>query len=189
MKRLAIFGSGSGTNAANIIKHFKDDDKVKVALVLSNKADALILEHGRNMNTASFAFSNKDLYENDLVLALLKDHKIDFIILAGFLKLIPMNILNSYSGRIINIHPALLPNFGGKDMYGKKVHEAVIASGAIISGITIHHVNAHFDEGEIILQAACHVSKDDTAETLAGKIHKLEYMYYPVVIEKLAEID
>ena len=152
---------------------------------MSNKADAFILERGRRAAIPSISFNKKDLNESDRILSLLKDHKIDFIILAGFMKLIPEKMIEAYHGRIINIHPALLPRFGGKDMFGDKVHESVIASGAISSGITIHHVNKNFDEGEIIFQAACHVAKDDSSKSLATKIHKLEYMYYPVVIEKL----
>ena len=185
MKRIAILGSGAGTNAEDIIKRFANSGKIKVALILSNKADAFILERGRRNEIPSIAFSKKDLYESDNVLALLNEHAIDFIVLAGFMKLIPEKIINAYQGIIINIHPALLPNFGGKDMHGSKVHESVIASGAIMSGITIHYVNEKLDEGEIIFQAACHVAKEDTPDSLAAKIHALEYMYYPVVIEKL----
>ena len=185
MKRVAIFGSGSGTNAENIIKYFRDSDKIKIALVLSDKADAYILERGRKAGITSLGFSKNDLNKADPVLQLLKEHKIDFIVLAGFLKLMPEKILKAYPGRIINIHPALLPGFGGKDFYGRRVHEAVIASGAIMSGITIHYVNEKFDDGEIIFQAACHVDKKDTPEILAGKVHELEYKFFPVVIERL----
>jgi len=184
MKRIAIFGSGSGTNAEKIIDHFGTSDKINVVLVLSNKADAMILERARKKNIPSVAVGKKE-WEADHVLQLLKEHKVDFIVLAGFLKLIPDKIIKAYHEKIINLHPALLPGFGGKDMYGDKVHDAVVKSGTIMSGITIHHVNEHFDEGEIIFQAACHVAKTDTAATLADKIHDLEYMHFPVVIEKL----
>jgi phosphoribosylglycinamide formyltransferase-1 len=185
MKHIAIFGSGSGSNAENIIVHFKVSKKAKVSLILSNRADAYILERARRNNIPFLAFSHSEFNETDGILDLLKEQNIDMVILAGFLKLIPKSILTSFSGHIINIHPALLPDFGGKGLYGSKVHSCVIDSRAILSGITIHHVNEHFDGGEIIFQAACHVDKEDDVEKLQSKIRQLELRYYPLVIDKL----
>jgi phosphoribosylglycinamide formyltransferase-1 len=185
VKLIAILGSGSGTNTEKIIEYFANAENIKVALIMSDKADAYILERALKHGIPAIAINKKELNETDHVFNLLKERNIDFIVLAGFLKLIPDKIIKAFKGRIINIHPALLPDFGGKDMYGSKVHESVIASGTVISGITVHYVNEKYDEGEIIFQAACHVAKGDTAETLASKIHQLEYKYYSVVIEKL----
>ncbi len=185
MIKIAVFASGSGTNAENIVRHFSDNDRVKIQLILTNNANAGVIERGRRLNIPVEVFSKKELESSDRITDILKAGQIDFIVLAGFLLLIPQNIIDSYRGRIINIHPALLPLNGGKGFYGNNVHQAVISSGAIMSGITIHHVNEKFDEGEIIFQAACHVSKEESPETLAQKIHALEYSYLPVVIEKM----
>jgi phosphoribosylglycinamide formyltransferase-1 len=185
LKRIAIFASGSGTNAERIMHHFKEHESGTVSLVLSNKKDAKVLERARKFGIPTRIFSRQEFYETDLVLNYLLHEDINFIVLAGFLWLVPENILNTFPGRIINIHPALLPKFGGKGMYGSRVHEAVIEAGEKESGITIHYVNPKYDEGQIIFQAKCKVESGDDAESLANKVHQLEYKYFPKVIENL----
>jgi phosphoribosylglycinamide formyltransferase-1 len=185
MMNIAIFASGSGTNAENIIKFFSNNKSAKVSLVLSNKREAYVLKRAATLNVRSVFFDRKELYEKNKVLRYLTMYKIDFIVLAGFLWLIPENILEVYEKRIVNIHPALLPRHGGKEMYGEKVHEAVIASHDKESGITIHYVNKAYDEGDIVFQARCKVDPQDTPGTLAVKVHELEYEYFPKVIEEL----
>lgn len=185
MRNIAIFASGSGTNAENIIKYFSTGNSAKVTLVLSNRREAFVLKRAAALNVNTVFFDRADLYTKDTVAGYLLESNIDFIVLAGFLWLIPEKILNIYHRRIINIHPALLPSYGGKGMYGEKVHEAVIASGDRESGITIHYVNSFYDEGDIIFQTRCKIEPDDTPEALASKIHTLEYKYFPEVIEKL----
>lgn len=152
---------------------------------MSNRSDAYVLERAKKLNIPSICFSRAELYETDLVLNLLKAENPALIVLAGFLWLLPDIIIRNFPGRIINIHPALLPKYGGRGMYGSKVHEAVVAAGEKESGITIHYVNEKYDEGDIIFQARSPVLPDDTPETLAQRIHELEYRYYPEVIEKL----
>jgi phosphoribosylglycinamide formyltransferase-1 len=185
MRNIAIFASGSGTNAENIIRYFSNRKSAKVSLVLSNRREAYVLKRAASLNVRSVLFDRKDLYEKEKVSRYLSMYKIDFIVLAGFLWLIPENILNIYEKRIINIHPALLPKHGGKGMYGERVHEEVIAKHEKESGITIHYVNNHYDEGDIIFQARCAVTPEDTPDTLAAKVHALEYKHFPVVIEEL----
>jgi len=185
MRNIAIFASGSGTNAENIIKYFSTNNSIKVSLVLSNKREAYVLKRAAAFGVKTIFFDRSDLYIKDKVLGYLSENKIDFIVLAGFLWLIPEKILEIYDRRIVNIHPALLPSYGGKGMYGEKVHEAVIANGDRESGITIHYVNRFYDEGDIIFQARCKIEPGDTPETLASKIHELEYKHFPVVIEDL----
>ena len=185
MIRIAIFASGSGTNAENIISHFADSKLAIIQGIFTNNPKAGLIKRVSKYKIPCDIFSKADLETPNLLLKHLETKKIDFIILAGFLLLIPKEIIEKFKGRIINIHPALLPLHGGKGFYGNNVHRAVIDSGAIISGITIHQVNEKFDDGEIIFQAGCHVSKTETAESLAAKIHTLEYTYFPVVIEKL----
>lgn len=186
MRRIAIFASGSGTNAENIIKYFSTRNKAKVELVLSNKREAYVLQRAEALGVNTHFFDRDDFYSGTKVLDILHKNKIDFIVLAGFLWLIPANILDEYQRRIINIHPALLPKYGGKGMYGERVHRAVIENKETESGITIHYVDSRYDEGDIIFQASCRVEPDDTPETLASKIHELEYKYFPVVIDDLA---
>ncbi len=186
-KRIAIFASGSGSNAENIVRFFKDNSLAEVVLILSNNPDAYVLERAEKMKVPAFIFNRSDLYENEKVIDVLKSKNIDIIVLAGFLWLIPKAIISAYPRRIVNIHPALLPKYGGKGMYGLKVHEKVIAEGDTESGITIHFVNENYDEGDFIFQGRCLVSRDDNAETLANKIHELEYKYYPEVIERIIE--
>lgn len=184
-KRIAIFASGSGTNAQNIIQHFKSSTIGEVVLVLSNKRHARVLERAENEDIKSLYFHKDDLYEKDGVLAILKATGVDFIVLAGFLLMFPEIILNEYPGKVINIHPALLPKYGGKGMYGKYVHEAVIANEEKVTGITIHLVNEAYDEGAILFQATTGISEEDTPETVAEKVHQLEYEFFPKVIESL----
>jgi len=189
MYRIAIFASGNGSNAQRIIEHFKSHRYVTVGLVLCNKADAPVTGRAAGFGIPVGVFGRADLYDSGKVAALLEKKQITHLILAGFLWLIPAELITRYRGRIINIHPALLPKYGGKGMYGMKVHEAVIASGDAESGITIHKVNEHYDEGSIIFQARCRVEPGDTAETLAARVHELEYRYYPEVIEKIVTRD
>jgi phosphoribosylglycinamide formyltransferase-1 len=185
MRNIAIFASGSGTNAENIIKYFSTSKTARVSLVLSNKRDAYVLKRAATLNVRSVFFDRKELYMKDKVLRYLSMYKIDFVVLAGFLWLIPENILELYDKRIINIHPALLPGYGGKGMYGERVHEAVLTNHEKESGITIHYVNKKYDEGDIIFQARCKVESKDTPDTLAAKVHSLEYEHFPKVIEEL----
>lgn len=185
MKNIAIFASGSGTNAENITAYFKDHPCIRVQLILSNKLDALVLKRAEKFNIPTYVFSRQQLYHTDEVLRILEVYRIDLIVLAGFLWLVPANILSAFPNSIINIHPALLPKYGGKGFYGMVVHEAVIESGDNESGITIHFVNECYDAGQIIFQARCPVEASDTPETLAIKVHALEYRYFPEIIERL----
>jgi phosphoribosylglycinamide formyltransferase-1 len=185
MKNIAIFASGSGTNAENIITYFSTRNTAKVAIVLSNKRDSYVLERAAKHNVRSVFFDRKEFYVTGKVLRYLLLYKIDFIVLAGFLWLVPENILEQYNERIINIHPALLPGYGGKGMYGEYVHRAVIENREKESGISVHFVNKSYDEGDIIFQARCKIEPSDTPDTLAQKIHALEYEHYPKVIEDI----
>jgi len=185
MRNIAIFASGSGTNAENIIEYFSTKNSAKVTLVLSNKHHALVLKRAEKHKVKTIFFERDDFYLSGKVLDSLLVHKIDFIVLAGFLWLVPEKIIDIYNKRIINIHPALLPAYGGKGMFGEAVHKAVIENGETESGITIHYVNKHYDEGDIIFQARCKVEPDDTSDTLAGKIHTLEYQHFPGIIEEI----
>ena len=185
MKNIAIFASGSGTNAENIIKYFADKESVCVAIVLSNKIDAGVHKRAGNCGIPSFTFSNVEFREGTVILHKLSEFNVDFIVLAGFLSLVSPVIINAYIKKIINIHPALLPKFGGKGMYGHHVHEAVVAAKETKTGITIHHIDEKYDEGEIIFQAEFPVLSTDTIEDVEKKIHELEYKHYPQIIEKL----
>lgn len=181
---LAIFASGSGTNAEAIIKHFRHHKSIRVAALLSNKPDAYALERARKFNVPTFVFNRKQFYESGEVLAWLQQHRITHIVLAGFLWLVPQSLIHAYSGRIINIHPALLPKYGGKGMYGMHVHRAVKQAGETETGITIHLVDEHYDNGKILLQARVQLNGTETPEQIAEKVHELEYRHYPRVIEK-----
>ncbi len=185
MKKLAIFASGSGSNAENIIQYFSGNEDVFIPVIISNKKDAYVHERAKKLGIPSFTFSKKEFEETDLILNTLSEYDIDWIILAGFLLKVPENLLKAFPGKIINIHPSLLPKFGGKGMYGSHVHEAVVAAGEKESGITIHYVNEKYDEGKIIFQAKCEVLSSDTSDDVAEKVHALEYKYFPQVIEKL----
>ena len=184
MKNIAIFASGSGSNAENIINYFKNDSENVVKIVFCNNTDDYVLERAKRLNVPTIVFGRDEFYHSDVVLNELKRLDIDLIVLAGFLWKVPEAIIDAYPNRVINIHPALLPSYGGKGMYGMKVHEAVIAAGEKESGITIHYVNDHYDEGATIFQAKCTIVPEDTPETLATKVHALEYEYFPGVIEK-----
>ncbi len=188
-KRIAIFASGSGTNAQNIIEHFKSSPVAEVVLVLSNKKGAKVLERADNEDIKSQYFHKEDLCDPTGVLKILKEHQVDIVVLAGFLLKFPELIINEYPDKVVNIHPALLPNYGGKGMYGRHVHEAVVANSEIESGITIHYVNAQYDEGAIIFQATTQLSETDDPETVAKKVQVLEHAYYPAVIESLLTVE
>jgi phosphoribosylglycinamide formyltransferase-1 len=185
MKNIAIFASGAGTNAENIIRYFSNRNSAKVVLVLSNHREAAVLKRAESHGINTSVFDRNDFYINGSVLNHLINNKIDFIVLAGFLWLVPDNIIKLFEDRLINIHPALLPAHGGKGMFGEKVHRSVIQNHDRESGITIHYVNDKYDEGDIIFQAKCKVEPSDTPESLASRIHVLEYKYFPEVIEKL----
>lgn len=184
-KNIAVLASGNGTNAENIIRYFQDSESVHIGLVLTNRETAFVMERARCLNVPSVYIPKEEWKEGMSVLALLRDRKIDFIVLAGFLARVPDCILHAYPNKIINIHPSLLPKFGGKGMYGNRVHEAVVAAGEKESGITIHYINEHFDEGKIIRQYKCPIWPGETAEQVAEKVHALEYEYYPQVIAEL----
>jgi len=185
MKNIVIFASGNGSNAQRIAEYFTNTRGVNIKRIYSNKKDAYVLTRAANLNIGSVVFDRQDFYHTERVLDALVRDMPDLIVLAGFLWKIPDPILARFNGKIINIHPALLPKYGGKGMYGSRVHEAVIESGDDRSGITIHYVNEKYDEGEIIFQAECSIDPGETPETLASKVHALEYAHFPVVIEKL----
>lgn len=185
MLQLAIFASGAGSNAAKIIEHFANKAAVKINLIVSNKKEAGVLGIAAAAHIDTLIINRSSFYETADCMNELKTRGIDFIVLAGFLWKIPETLIEAFPNRIINIHPALLPKYGGKGMYGMHVHEAVIAAGEKESGITIHCVDAHYDEGDIIFQAKCNIDTIDTPSSLAAKIHALEHAHFPVVIEKL----
>ncbi len=186
-KRIAIFASGSGTNAERIISCFRKHKIFEVTIVLSNNPDAYVLERAARLKVRTHVFNRETFNNSNEIPVLLSELKIDLVVLAGFLWLIPSNLIQSFPDQIINIHPALLPQYGGKGMYGNHVHEAVIANGEKESGISIHFVNEVYDEGRIIFQGKCEVKSGDTPETLAQRIHELEYEHFPKVIEDLLE--
>ncbi|MGJ1205888.1 phosphoribosylglycinamide formyltransferase [Sphingobacterium lactis] len=184
-KRIAIFASGSGSNAQKIMEHFKYSDSAEVALVLSNNPEAFVLQRADNFEIPTHVFDKHDFYQTDEVVELLKRLEIDMVVLAGFLWLVPANLLKAFPNKIINIHPALLPKFGGKGMYGDRVHKAVLEAGEEEHGITIHFVNENFDEGEIIQQAKFRIEPGDTLEIIKFNGQQLEHLHYPKVIENL----
>jgi phosphoribosylglycinamide formyltransferase-1 len=186
-KKIAIFASGSGTNAEKIMSHFQKHDAGEVALVLSNKPDAYVLERAGKYNVPTHVFNRDQFYKSTEVLDIVIDTGVSLVVLAGFLWLVPPPLIRAFPDRMINIHPALLPKYGGKGMYGKYVHEAVLRNQEKESGISIHYVNEVYDEGKIIRQEKCEVKPDDTPESLAQRIHKLEHKYYPLVIEELLQ--
>jgi len=187
MKNIAIFASGSGTNAENLINFFRMSPFGRVCLVLTNNKNAGVIPRSQSNDIETFIFTRKQFYHTDEVLDLMKQREIDFVVLAGFLWLVPPQLLEGYGNKIVNIHPALLPAYGGKGMYGHHVHEAVITNGEKESGISIHYVNQKYDEGDIIFQARCVVETGDTPDTLASKIHHLEYEHFPRVVEQLLQ--
>jgi len=186
-KRIAIFASGSGSNAQKLMEHFKRSTDIEIALVLTNNADAYVLQRADNFEIPSHIFDKHEFYKTDEVIDLLKNLDIDFIVLAGFLWLIPKNLIAAYPGRIINIHPAILPKFGGKGMYGDNVHNAVMAAGEPEGGITIHYVDENYDEGEYIYQAKYKIDKNDNLEMVKFKGQQLEHLHYPRIVESLVK--
>ncbi|NNK88524.1 MAG: phosphoribosylglycinamide formyltransferase [Flavobacteriaceae bacterium] len=185
MKQIVIFASGSGTNAENLIGYFQDRSGASVVQVLTNNPHAKVIERCNRLKVSCLAFNRSAFFQTDDILDLLKFKNPDLIVLAGFLWMVPEKILKAFPGKIINIHPALLPNYGGKGMYGMYVHDAVIANKETESGISIHHVNERYDEGVIIFQAKCTIDPSDSAEDLAAKIHQLEMEHFPRVVESL----
>lgn len=185
-KKLAIFASGAGSNAQKIIDHFKNSTNASVVLILCNKPNAGVLFIAEKEGI-EYILIEKEQYKADGYASILKEKGIDFIILAGFLWKIPETLIRAFPGKIINIHPALLPKYGGKGMYGTFVHEAVIKNKEIESGITIHYVDEQYDHGAVIFQAKCTVDPDDTPSTLAQKIHRLEHAHFPAVIESVIQ--
>ncbi len=183
--KLAIFASGSGTNAEEFFRYFNQHPSIKIVVLLSNNPDAYALKRAENHGIPVHVFSGNSFYHSDEIMNFLQNNEINHIVLAGFMWLVPENIINVYKNRIYNIHPALLPKHGGKGMYGDRVHKAVIENGEIESGISIHYVNNKFDDGNIIFQAKCPVLKDDTPNSLANRIHQLEYAHYPRVVEEV----
>lgn len=182
MKKIAIFASGSGSNAENIIQYFAQKPQFCVKSVFCNVPDAYVLERAKKYRIPSFVFNREEFRNPDKVFRQLQEQEIDFIVLAGFLWLMPSFITAAWPNKIVNIHPALLPAYGGKGMYGHHVHEAVIAAGEKESGIAIHYVNDHYDQGAIIFQAKCPVLPTDTPDDLAARVHELEYRYFPQII-------
>jgi len=184
MKKIILFASGSGSNAENIIKYFQKGKAVSVEAVFSNKPDAKVLEKASNLNVATYIFTKEDLKEGK-VLQRINEIQPDLIVLAGFLWKFPDDIVKAYSGKIINIHPALLPKYGGKGMYGMNVHKAVLENKDLHSGISIHFVNENYDEGGMIFQAEVSVNECQTAEEIAVKVQELEQIHFPQIIEKI----
>jgi phosphoribosylglycinamide formyltransferase-1 len=181
-KRIAIFASGTGSNALNLIQFFEKDTQIEVAFVLSNNAQAKVLPAAEKLGIPTHSFDNAKVANGSFLAQVCQENNIDWIVLAGYLRLIPAELIQLYEGRMINLHPSLLPNYGGKGMYGRKVHEAVIRNQEVRSGITIHFVNEAFDQGEIIAQFHCPVTPQDTIETLERKIRYLEQTYLPTVV-------
>lgn len=183
MKLIAIFASGSGSNAQKIIEYFSGSKEIFVDSLWSNNENAYALIRAEKLGIETFTFEQEEFYRSNEILDKLIDRRIDMIVLAGFLWLVPRNLTELFT--VVNIHPALLPKYGGKGMYGLNVHKAVLASKDKESGITIHRVNSNYDEGDIIFQASCPILKGDTPETLAARVHELEYLHYPRVIEEV----
>ena len=184
-KRIAIFASGSGSNAQKIMEHFKHNPEAEVVLVLTNNPQAYVLQRADNFEIPTHIFTRHEFYQTDDVIRLLKNLQVDLIVLAGFLWLVPTALLSAFPNKIINLHPALLPKFGGKGMYGDYVHKAVLAANEEESGITIHFASEHFDEGEIIHQSKFKIEPDDNLEVIKFKGQQLEYQHFPKVIEGL----
>jgi phosphoribosylglycinamide formyltransferase-1 len=189
MTRIAIFASGAGSNAAKIIEFFKHHDSIGVVLVVSNKPEARVLNIAAGAGIPTMIIDKEEFFRGSGYVPELKERHIDFIVLAGFLWKIPLSLIEAYPNSIINIHPALLPAYGGKGMFGMNVHRAVIEAGEPQSGITIHFVDEHYDNGDIIFQDRFNISPGDTPESLAQKIHELEYAHFPVIIEQVINLQ
>jgi len=185
MINLAIFASGSGTNAENLIQFFSGSNRYQIKLIVSNKPDAYVLKRAEKFGIESHCLSSEQIKDHSLMIEVLKQHQIDFVVLAGYLKLIPPVLIEQFPSKIVNIHPALLPKFGGKGMYGMNVHRAVVDAKEAETGISIHYVNEHYDSGNIIFQVSCSVLPNDTADDVAQKIHELEMAHFPVVLEQV----
>ena len=183
--RIAIFASGSGSNAQKILEHFKYHDQGEVVIILTNNPHSYVLQRADSFEIPSHVFTRQEFYQTDEVVKLLKSMEVDLIVLAGFLWLVPASLLKAFPNQIINIHPALLPKYGGKGMYGDNVHKAVLDNGETESGITIHFVNEHFDEGETIHQAKFKIEPGDTLDSIKLKGQQLEHQHFPKVIEGL----
>lgn len=184
-KRIALFASGNGSNALRIIDYFKDSSTVSVEFVLSNKQNAPVIERVKELGIETIVISNEEAEDSELLLRICKEHNIDFVVLAGYLRKIPADFVANMPERIVNIHPSLLPKFGGKGMYGIHVHRAVKESNESETGITIHFVNEEFDKGKIIAQYKTTLSPNDSVEVIQTKIHQLEQTYFPVALDKL----
>lgn len=182
---LAIFASGTGSNAKKIVEHCKHNPEIDVSLVVSNNARAPVLEMARLEGIPTLVIDRKYFYEKKDILKIFNEYSIDFVVLAGFLWLVPTYLVEAFERRMLNIHPALLPKFGGKGMYGMNIHQAVKEAGENQSGITIHYVNEKYDEGDIVFQKACPILQEDTPETIAGKVLQLEHRYFPKIVEIL----
>jgi phosphoribosylglycinamide formyltransferase 1 len=187
MKNIAVFASGSGSNAQNIVEYFEKTDNARVSIILTNNPTAGVITRAHKLNVPVLVFAREHFSKTDYIVRFLKQQKIDLVVLAGFLWLVPRSLVNTYKGKMVNIHPALLPKHGGKGMYGHHVHEAVVAEGDTESGITIHYVNEVYDNGDIIFQAKCPVTSSDTPDDVAEKVHTLEYMHFPQVIDEIVK--
>jgi phosphoribosylglycinamide formyltransferase-1 len=186
-KKIVVFASGSGTNAENIIRYFQKLPDASVVAVFSNKRSAKVLQRAHDLNVKALHFDRDALYNSNEVLHILEDINPDLIVLAGFMLIFPQDILNRFPNKIVNIHPALLPKYRGKGMYGMNVHKTIIENKEKESGISIHFVNENYDEGEVIFQAKTEILGEDTPETLAQKIHKLEHKHFPEIIQHLLQ--
>lgn len=184
-KRIAIFASGSGSNCENLIRYFEGSEMVECALVVSNKADAYVLERAKRLGVPTAVMPKAQLNDPEVMLPLLKKYDIDFIVLAGFLPLVPNFLLDAFPRRIVNLHPALLPKYGGKGMWGHHVHEAVKAAGETETGMTVHWVTPVCDGGDIIAQYKCEIAPSDSVDDIAEKEHQLEMRYFPEVVERI----
>lgn len=182
-QRIAIFASGTGSNAVNLIRFFKGHPTIEVAFVLSNKKEAKVLDSAIELGVPTRCYSNAEVADGDFLKSICAEERVDWIILAGYLRLIPAALIQAFDRKMINLHPSLLPNYGGKGMHGRNVHTAVIANGESKSGITIHFVNEEFDKGEIIAQFHCALNSSDTVESLESKIRYLEQSYLPTVVQ------
>ena len=185
MKRIVLFASGSGSNVENIVHHFQENPDIDISCVLSNNREAKVLERCNRLNISALYFNRHSFYKSDCVLGILRSLNPDLIVLAGFLWKLPENLIREFPGKIINIHPALLPKYGGKGMYGIHVHKSVIENRELETGITIHYVNENYDEGAIISQVTVKLDEGDTPESIAEKVHRLEYEHFPKVIQKI----
>ena len=184
---IAIFASGTGSNAKKIVEHLTHKPNISVSLIVSNKADAPVLDMARENGIATLVIDRPYFYHSEDILKMFNQYSIGFVVLAGFLWLVPTYLVRAFAGRMVNIHPALLPKYGGKGMYGMRVHEAVKAAGETETGITIHFVNERYDDGDLVFQATCEVKPTDSPDDIAQNVHQLEHRHFPAVIEKLLQ--